>query len=37
MKSIRDPTTYFFNQCKNPPTEHREKIDEFVSKLINLN
>ena len=31
-----NPTTYFLQQSANPSTEYREKINEFVSKLINL-
>jgi len=32
-----NPTAYFLQQSANPTQEHREKINELVSKLIDLN
>lgn len=35
-KHFTNPTEFFFHQSMNPPTEYRQQIDEFVSKLIDL-
>jgi len=32
----QNPTAYFLQQASNPSQEHREKINELVSKLIDL-
>jgi hypothetical protein len=31
-----NPTAYFLQQSANPTTEYRDKINEFVGKLVNL-
>ena len=31
-----NPTAFFLQQSSNPTPEHRDKINEFVSKLLNL-
>ncbi|KRX00628.1 Armadillo-type fold [Pseudocohnilembus persalinus] len=31
---MQNPTTYFFEQANNPPNEYKDKIDDFVSKLL---
>lgn len=35
-KGFVNPTEFFFHQSLNPPTEYKEQIAEFVSKLIDL-
>ncbi|CAD8203671.1 unnamed protein product [Paramecium octaurelia] len=35
MKTIQNPTQYFFEQSNNPSSEYLPKINEFLSKLLN--